>query len=75
MNGVRYTGGSDRGEVGRVFTKRNIIKYVIFVFIICILSVMQTSFVKINSNNVVDYDKLPKTKQLNYLHLYCSYLF
>lgn len=52
MNGVRYTGGSDRSEVGRVFTKRNIIKYVIFVFIICILSVMQTSFVKINSNPI-----------------------
>ena len=45
---VGYTGRQRRKFIG----KRDILKYVIFVFILCVLSVMQTSFVKVNGNAV-----------------------
>ena len=50
--GVRYTGKSYRGEGDRFFSKKNIIKYIVFIFVSCTLAVMQTSFVKINGNPI-----------------------
>ena len=51
MTGARYSGGKKRGGAHRI-TKRDIVKYVIFILLLSILSVMQTSFVKINGNPV-----------------------
>ena len=49
MTGARYTGGRSRS---RSVTKRDIVKYIIFIVLLSVLSVMQTSFVKINGSPI-----------------------
>ncbi len=52
MSGARYTERSHIREHHRAIGRREIIKYIILIFVLCILSVMQTSFAKLFGNPI-----------------------
>lgn len=52
MNGAKYTGRSRYGDGEKILSKKNIVKYSVFFIALSVFSVMQTSFVKVNSNPV-----------------------